>query len=149
MSHVGARRAPSGVTVEVSPGVGAAFRKAMKGVDYDAVDQLLDHFDRDPRALRRYGGLNIRHAPSVLRALASPSSTRRPVARSRTVRRRQATRATRGSPRLASEPPLPEPALAASVEEAVGRCREVAAATGFDFIGDAVLAELERLAEAT
>src|SRR6266516_7817462 len=47
----------------------SAMAKALEGVDLEEVGELVDILEKDEEALERYGDLNIREAPRVLREL--------------------------------------------------------------------------------
>lgn len=106
-----------------------AMRKALEGVDMQAVDRVGEHMERDDRIRERYGSTKLHDAPTVLRLIEGTMRPRppaigicRPSVRTRAPRpgtRRSRQAATRGSPSSESDepaPPLGRPRLADDLE---------------------------------
>ena len=76
---------PTAAVLESCRAAAASFERATAGTDFAAIDEVVDRIGRDPRFKRRYGHLNGRLAPQVLRAVDGPrrSSPNRPCVQSR------------------------------------------------------------------
>lgn len=64
-----ARDVPRKLTITIVGDPAAVARALFDGVDTEAVDALATRMEREPRLMRRFGGVEIRHAPLILRAI--------------------------------------------------------------------------------
>ena len=113
---------PTGVTVEIvgTPedlrAVWQNYKRQVKSLGPDVVtaasELVRDWSDLTPKQQRRFGPLNIRHAPQILRLLPGHTTTARPRGREHRARRRSSARRTRvGASRDGPDDPEPEPDL--------------------------------------
>jgi hypothetical protein len=70
------------LTITIVGDVAGEFARAFEGVDLAAVDKSVELMERHPRLMRRFGDVEIRHAPLILRAIGPDFGARTPAHRS-------------------------------------------------------------------
>jgi hypothetical protein len=94
----------------ITPEVGAELAQRVMGDDPAATVELLELYDADPQALRRFGHVPVRHARLVLHALGGGRPVVRPLIRGRESR---STRRARSSSRAGPDDPDLDPPASA------------------------------------
>jgi hypothetical protein len=111
-----------------------------------AAAEWVDRLEADPRAMRRWGGVEVRHARLILTVLGSrprPSSVR-PIARTREQRPKRHTR-TRGSSRAGPDSDSDEPPDLRRLLEQLERVIEAIADGDLDYAHAVAVDLLEAL----